>query len=238
MRRFFLLLAGFGLGFGMLLLVQKPKEHIPKENAPDLCLEQVKKVDSLEPMDVRFPYSIPGTELIAQNLVSYEGPFLENDSQQEVVDIAALVLYNAGEQTVDEVQVVLKREKDSFTFHATCIPPESSVMVLEQDGKRCIFPSFSDCTGTLSSKKIEWMGQGSVGIQPRSMGSVSVTNHMEKPIERFVLYYKPYLEESEMYLGGKSYTCPVGSMEPGQTTEVVLHHYAQGYSQIIGAARE
>jgi len=182
-----------------------------------------------------FPYEIPGTPLVAVNPVSYEGPFSSAEGAEPVSDGLALLLKNTADRELLHTLVVLEKADRQYYFAATHIPPEASILVVEarhapwQDGP------FDSCTGSIQYAPGESIPETVLKIEDADLGAVALTNLGPEPLAALRLYYKNYLPEQDMYLGGGTFTKVVDGIAPGETVTVPLNYYASGYSRILKA---
>lgn len=181
--------------------------------------------------EIILPVSVPGTCLVAEQIVLYEGPFLEDDSGTEVTNVAALLLRNTGQFGVERARVVLEAGAVQLVFEADTIPAGQAVLVLEKDGKEYGPQTFTGCTGWEVCSQEDWSGAEMLEIQSVDMGTVRVTNQTDKVLAGILLHYKNYLADPGFFVGGRTYLYLIERLEPGQTIYIYPSHYANGYSQ-------
>lgn len=180
-----------------------------------------------------FPHRIGQTSLIARQLVVYEGPYLETGADTPVSEITALLLYNDGPSEISQAEVRLTGEEELW-FYASNIPPRSQVLVLERNIAPWKEWQITACEGW-SSLGQPGLPDGALDIQEVDMGTLAVTNTTEQPLEEVWLFYKNYLPQSQLYVGGITYITVIEKLEPGQTLQIKPERYASGYSRIIRA---
>lgn len=177
------------------------------------------------------PVTVSGTELIAQRLSAYEGPFLEDGTDREVVDIAALHIYNPTDKEILKTSITLYWEQQPYMFYGEHIPPASTVILLEKSAN----PYRSDmpiaCSGW--QELSEDQSVSGIVVTEISMGTVAVTNMSGKPLKNLQLYYKTWLSPPGFYMGGIAYSTQLPELLPGQTENLQPYHYAKGYSKIV-----
>ena len=99
---------------------------------PQFCpMETESAQESTEQTLCRLPYA----NIMAIRLVSFDGPFYEDRSEEEIIGVAALELKNNGDTLVEYVEAVVYQENRQLRFEATYIPPGGSVLVLEKDAQ-------------------------------------------------------------------------------------------------------
>jgi len=190
----------------------------------------VQKVESLTPVDITLPCEIEGTNLIAESVISYEGPFLEDGSNQEVVNVMALMLYNSGDAGVEQATVVLERDILRFVFEADMIPPGARVLVLEKERAFYGYKNFTSCYGWQTINDSGWTNWP-VTIREISIGALEISNQTYEAYGQMQIYYKTQLEG--VLVGGITFVHTIKALDPGETVQIYPEHYAKGYSKIV-----
>ena len=209
---------------GMLVTVkERVLLNIIPHNAP---LQQVEN-------EWKFPVSVPGTTLIAQRVSSYEGPFLEDGSDREVVNIAALQVYNAGEKNIHKAHIVLFCGDRSLSFYGEHIPVGVTVVLLERSAGTFRSDGFVGCSGWQETEDSGQCIDGEISVSDMAMGTLVVTNLTEKTFQNVQVYYKSYLSPPGMFVGGITYVVEIPLLLPGQTQNLYPYHYASGYSKVV-----
>lgn len=183
---------------------------------------------------VELPCRVQGTDLVASQLVMYEGPYLETGGDEPVSDITALILYNSGDREIAQAEVVLTGEEE-LTFFASNIMPGARVLVLEKNAAAWKKRKISACTGWVNEDAGQILPVDALQIAEADMGTVVVTNISREKLTDIWLFHKNYLEDADLYIGGITYLTQIGSLEVGQSVTVEPAHYASGYSRVIKA---
>lgn len=185
---------------------------------------------------LEFPFVIRGTELIAQCMAQYEGPFLEDEAQEPVSGVMALMVYNPGSRYVQNVRIVLQQGENMLFFEISMLPPGSRVLVLEKN-KSPYSEELLDFCHCLTLHTEENMGEQGIVVTEYD-GKLFLENQTGQPVSNVTLYYKQYSDADGFYLGG--YTCSknIGFLAPEQRMEVELYRYVTGYSRIVAVMTE
>ena len=178
------------------------------------------------------PAQVPGTSLIAERLVCYEGPFMEDGSDGPVVNTAALVIRNAGHSAIRAASVTLERAGERYVFDLTYLLPGMSVMVQEASAVPYFRDGITAITGWAQTMEESPGALSGLELVPLDMGSLSVTNRTGEMLENILLLHKNYLPDGT-FVGGITYETPIAALAPGQTQIIFPEHYAQGYSKIF-----
>ena len=226
LRRFFLLILGIAGSMLAATVLYISAEDVLQDRAlPGRDMELVNT-------ELILPTQVPGTTLIAQKLVSYEGPFLEDGTDREVVNVAALQVFNTSTKEVLQACVELWREDTAYKFYAERIPPGGTVLILETRAQTFLHDGFSSCSGRQLTAQSDTGDRTGISITDRAMGTVIITNLTDRKIENISLYYKSWLNPPGIYVGGICYTYAIPVLLPNQTIEIFPHHYASGYSKV------
>lgn len=183
---------------------------------------------------LEFPLPVVGTDLIARQLIMYEGPFLENGSDTPVSDIMALLLYNDGQQEIAQAEVTVTAG-EKLTFFASNIMPGAQVLVLEANAHPWQDAPVTSCTGTVNLQRNNPLPEQALQIETVDMGTLLVTNTTKADLRDVWLFYKNYVPEGEVYVGGITYIQPIDYLPSGQTLRLEPSHFAAGYSRILKA---
>lgn len=228
-----LLVVGFSAGFCVLwVLLANAYTAVAGYQAlqPVFSVLPGEVPELTRPEELSLPILVPGTCLVAEQIVLYEGPFLENDSGRETVQ-AALLLRNTGAFGVQSAEVILEAGAVKLVFEADTIPAGQAVLALEKDGKEYGPQTFTGCTGWAVCSLEDWSGTEMLDIRGVDMGTVEVTNLTDRVLSGIRLYYKNYLQEPGFFVGGRTYLYLIERLEPGQTIYIYPSRYANGYSR-------
>ncbi|MBR2938040.1 MAG: hypothetical protein IKB80_06100 [Oscillospiraceae bacterium] len=230
MKRFLLLILGFAGSMLMVWALQESvKNTLTKEAFASVQAPQM-------PTGITLPVTVPGTSLVAQEISAYEGPFLEDVSGREVVNIAALHIYNTGEREVRYACITLQTEKDSYVFYGEHIPVGATVVLLEIHAGVYQQSPIKDCSGwqeTTDQKQVDGLI-----ITDKDNGTLVVTNTTGRTLYNLRLYYKSWLSPPGVYMGGISHCVTIPVLAPGQTEMVCPDRYATGYSKVVSVVED
>lgn len=178
------------------------------------------------------PMQVPGTTLAIHNLVRYEGGYLEDRSDIHVTDIAAILLENTGSAGIECARVILHWEDGDYVFDVTMLPPGMRVIVLEKDGQTYRQHPWTGCSGVQKTGDGDWSAFP-VQIAVLDDTKLQLQNTTDMPIRRLQIYYKNYLPDDRILLGGVAYCYLVDQIPAGQSVTVEPYRFAWGYSKIV-----
>ncbi|MBQ3528913.1 MAG: hypothetical protein IJA47_00275 [Oscillospiraceae bacterium] len=181
---------------------------------------------------VSLPVAISGTNLIAQKISPYEGPFLEDGTDREVVDIAALHVYNSGTTEVNKARIALFWSDGFYTFEADHIPAGETVVILEKNGSLYRQGDYIQCNGWQELGQ-ENAVSNDVSVTEMALGTVVVNNLTDETLRNVCVYYKTWLTPPNVYVGGITYMVQIPVLLPRQSKSLYPYHYAVGYSKVV-----
>ena len=194
-------------------------------------LLQCAPVTAAQSPPLSLPCAVEGTELTALHLAYFQGPFWEDDSEDEVTNIAALVVENTGDLMCAEGAVTLEWEDTQMVFELSALPPGAQALVLEKSRQAYRTSPPVCCYGWARKEYPENMGQ--VAVEEPGGITIRVTNISDEPLPVVLLRYKSYDTASGLYIGGITYTAELRNMLPGETRTITPYHYVFGSSKVV-----
>lgn len=182
---------------------------------------------------LRFPYQLVDCPLVLHQITGYEGAFVEDGTDREVVDTAALLVENTSECILKNTRVAIYAGAECFLFFADRLPPGEKTVLLEHNAKAYVDQSFSSCWASCEYVSALHPEEQTIYIRNLGMDTLELSNLTERTICNISIYHKTWSEEIEAYLGGISYVTYVDSLKPGQLLLIKPEHYAFGISKII-----
>lgn len=179
------------------------------------------------------PVRVPGTGLEIQALVQYEGPYWEDGTGDHVHNVAALMLYNPTQTDIVSAEVVLMRQEQAYTFTFSCLPAGERLLVPEKNRQPYFRGEVTGCrcteliTGALTPE------DPTVTLRQSGMSGIVLENQTRRELETVRLYYKLYLSEEQMYVGGTTYEITAQDLPAGGRQEVTPDKFVWGYSAVV-----
>lgn len=176
-------------------------------------------------------YPISCTDMVIMNLAAYDGAFYEDGTGREVVNVAALMLQNRGDDMIPYAHITVDTETERYIFDATMIPPGSSVLIPEKNAK------------TLGTTEIvDYFGWNTVcpedALRPVAVcetldGELLLHNMGDAALWNTTLFYRIYMEDGDYYMGGMAFETQIDHIPMGECVRIMPEHYVIGYSQVV-----
>ena len=204
-------------------------ENTPPSTQPGSTQKPTEEPDR----SIRFPYAIPDTNLVIEQVNSYNGIFFEDGSDRVVANVAAIVLTNKGDSCVEYVNITMKCGDIQLQFTGSTLDAGARMIVLETDSKSLPNGKYTDCTAEIASVTQLVLSEEQVRVEEQENGSLLITNLTEAEIPCIRIFYKYYMDDVDVYVGGITYTAKVVDLEAGESCTVTPSHYYSGFSKIL-----
>jgi len=181
---------------------------------------------------ISFPYAIAGTDLVVERVSSYDGYYVEDGSDKKVKNIAAIVLTNKGGD-LEFAGIGISQGTRSLGFSASQIPAGATVIIQEQNkASYSSDPYYSATATTRPADKFE-MSEKLVTVKDNGNNGLTVTNISDKKLSEVKVFFKSYLPDEKVYVGGITYTITLNDLEKGTSTDVSASHYESKHSVVV-----
>lgn len=182
---------------------------------------------------LHFPLTLPESDLVAEELQCYNGPYWEDGSGEIVENVAGLMVYNPTDRLIDFASFALEQGSRRLYFFVYHLPPKSRCLVLEYNRSSCDPELVTDC----SELSVRWDQQefsreqvDYVGLGP----TMTIVNRDSRELRHVTVWYKQYIKAKDYYLGGAVYSAHVFYLQPGQQRTIWPEHYEAGCAKIVG----
>lgn len=208
-------------------------EQQPDETEPEKEPGGTKKPHNNSGQSSYLPYSIPGSGLVIEQINSYDGLFFEDGSDEEVTNITAMILTNTGDVCAEYIEITIERDGVPLKFVASALESGGTMIVLEATGKQFLDGNYSNCVADVATLAEMTMSEDQVRVEEKAEGGLLVTNITETDIPCVRIFYKFYMHDTDVYVGGITYTAKVTDLAAGASCTITPSHYFNGYSKII-----
>lgn len=207
----------------------EPVPTEPVETEPPIFLPPT----PTEPEMLTFPCRIPGTELVITQVSSYDGVFLEDGQDQQVSNACAIVVVNESDRDLEYAEITLQREDIPLEFRISGLTAGSSTLVLEYSAREYTDSSYADVSASTSMVDAFELSTQLVEVTEQEDGSLTVTNCSSEDIPCVRVFYKFYMKDMDVYVGGITYTAKLVDLAAGASQTIQPSHYLAGMSKIV-----
>ena len=173
-----------------------------------------------------------GIEL--QALSSYQGPYVEDGTDDIVSDVLAITVRNDGDKTVQYAHIILTQGETAYEFNVTTLPVGASAQLLELS--RQPMPDNTDgMTAQVTSCAVfdtePTMCEDVFQIETQDT-AITITNNSGSDITgQIYVYYK--IAYGDLYMGGITYRVGTAGLKAGESTTCYAGHFSTDYSKLM-----
>ncbi len=175
-----------------------------------------------------------GIEL--QALSGYQGPYVEDGTDDIVSDVLAITVRNDGDKTVQYAHIILTQGETAYEFDVTTLPVGASAQLLELS--RQPMPDNTDgMTAQVTACAVfdtePTMCEDVFQIETQDT-AITITNNSGSDITgQIYVYYK--IAYGDLYMGGITYRVGAAGLKAGESTTCYAGHFSTDYSKLMFA---
>lgn len=256
-------IALIAVGLGVIIYLLKKQDTVKSENpiaqkeetkdtGEDLESQQVdekeekKESQTANSTDIRswfeedagdkddvFPYLIPNSSLSIRAVKSYSGVFIEDGSDKDVSGIAAIILDNKGSEEIEYAKITLKCEGKEYIFEARTLAAGATMVVQESSGAKYVDGEYKEANAQIATMEKLEMSEKSVKVSETETGALQITNISDADIPCVRVFYKFYMEDVQVAVGGITYTSKITELKAGETRVITPSHYDKDASRVM-----
>ena len=173
-----------------------------------------------------------GIEL--QALSGYQGPYVEDGTDDIVSDVLAITVRNDGDKTVQYAHIILTQGETVYEFDVTTLPVGASAQLLELS--RQPMPDSTDgMTAQVTACAVfdtePTMCEDVFQIETQDT-AITITNNSGSDITgQIYVYYK--IAYGDLYMGGITYRVGAAGLKAGESTTCYAGHFSTDYSKLM-----
>lgn len=173
-----------------------------------------------------------GIEL--QALSGYQGPYVEDGTDDIVSDVLAITVRNDGDKTVQYAHIILTQGETAYEFDVTTLPVGASAQLLELT--RQPMPDSTDgMTAQVTACAVfdtePTMCEDVFQIETQDT-AITITNNSGSDITgQIYVYYK--IAYGDLYMGGITYRVGTAGLKAGESTTCYAGHFSTDYSKLM-----
>lgn len=171
-------------------------------------------------------------DIVIQQVKAYSGIYIEDGSDKQVSNVAAIQVKNTSSKPLEFAQIQLYNGKKKLIFDVSTLPANSSAVVMEKN--KAGFNSSSGVTygGTTAGYLSSLDKASNVKCEKVKNNGIKVTNTSKKDIPCVRIFYK-YKSSEGYYVGGITYTAKVENLKAGESQTVYPSHFDSDGGQIM-----
>ncbi len=185
------------------------------------------------PAGITFPYAIEESGLVIEKISGYDGIFLEDGSDGEISGVAAILVKNTADQCVDYAEIFVQGDSADYSFKVSGLASGKSAIVMDMNKSAFVSQKYNSIAAETAYAGFFEMSESLIQVEELGEGKLRVSNVSDSDIPCVRLFYKFYMPEEDVYVGGITYTTKIINLKAGEAIEVIPSHYAAGSSKVI-----
>lgn len=182
---------------------------------------------------IKFPCEIPEYGLTIQKMAAYNGMFVEDGTNASTENVAMLLIENNGDFPVEYTQICVQYGQDQLLFDISALPVGEKLVVQEKTGKPIPESKASAATAMVVQRADMEMSESKVRVTDNGNNTLTIQNLTDEVIPTVRVFYKYYMEEEGLFVGGIAFTVRITRLGAGASVTVQPSHYTSQTSRVV-----
>lgn len=184
--------------------------------------------------DLVFPCVVEEYDLVIEKMASYTGLYVEDGTNNQCTDVAMLLVHNNSQQPLEYTQITIEFPSETLEFYLSALPAGQRVVVQERSAK-AVPASGAKEAKVMLVQQAEMSVSPEISVRDNGDNSITVENLTGKEIQTVRVFYKYYMEEENLYVGGIAFTAKIGRLPAGGKMVIRPSHYISQTSRVVMA---
>lgn len=180
-----------------------------------------------------FPCQVPGYDLVIEKLAPYSGLFVEDGRNTPTQSVAMLMLHNNGGFPLEYTQISVQCGEETLLFDISALPAGQRLVVQEKNGKPMPEAPASSANAMVVRRANMDMSADKVRVVDNGDNTLTVQNLTDKDIPTVRIFYKYYMEDESVFVGGIAFTVRITRLGAGASMTLQPSHYTSLSSRVV-----
>lgn len=181
---------------------------------------------------ISFPCTVPEHGLVIEKLDAFQGMFVEDGTNAQLSNVAMLLVRNDSTTPLEYTQLRVKFAKEELLFDISALPVGERLVVQEKNAKP--LPAGKPLSANaLVIHRAELTMDSQVQVTDNGDNTLSVTNLTAETIPTVRVFYKYYMEDEKIFVGGIAFTVRITRLAPGATVKLQPSHYTSQSGRVV-----
>lgn len=205
----------------------------PEEQPPAVVIPPEKDPQTGEELGISFPCQIPGYDLTIEKMAPYNGMFVEDGSNANIENVAMLLVKNNGDFPVEYTQIRVVCGQEELLFDISALPVGEKLVVQEKTGKTILASDATSASALVVQRADMEMSESKVQVIDNGDNTLTVKNLTNETISTVRVFYKYYMENEQLFVGGIAFTVRISRLGAGASVTVQPSHYTSQTSRVV-----
>lgn len=205
----------------------------PEEQPPSVVIPPENDPQTGEELGISFPCQIPGYDLTIEKMAPYNGMFVEDGSNANIENVAMLLVKNNGDFPVEYTQIRVVCGQEELLFDISALPAGEKLVVQEKTGKTILASDATSASALVVQGADMEMSEDMVKVTDNGDNTLTIENLTEETIPTVRVFYKYYMENEQLFVGGIAFTVRISRLGAGASVTVQPSHYTSQTSRVV-----
>ena len=205
----------------------------PKDLPPVVTIPSEKDPQTGEPEGLSFPCKVPQYGLVIEKVAPYNGMFVEDGTNANIENVAMLMVSNNGDFPVEYTQIMLTYGQEELLFDISALPVGQKLVVQEKNGKPIPADKADAATALVVQRADMEMSEDQVQVTDNGDNTLTIRNLTNKTIPTIRVFYKYYMEDENVFVGGIAFTVRVTRLGGNGSITIQPSHYTSETSRVV-----
>ena len=201
----------------------------------NVALPTLRDPDTGSPV-IAFPCRVNPYGLVIEKIGNYTGKYVEDGSNTTVNGVAMILVRNESGHDIQYATLSMKYDDVTLLFEISALPAGGTAVVQEKARRGVPDGDPRACDALVVQQAQPGFTAEQVSVTENEDGSLTVTNLTDETIPALRVFYKYYLEEEQIYVGGIAFASKVTQLRPHSSATIRPTHYEKGSSRIVMVA--
>ena len=205
----------------------------PEDRPPMVEIPPEKDPVTGEELGISFPCQIPEYDLVIEKLAPYSGMFVEDGSNADAQNVAMLLVKNSGSFPVEYTRIRVACGQEELLFDISALPAGEKLVVQEKTGKAIQESKVTAASALVVQRANMEMSEGKVKVIDNGDNTLTIQNLTDETIPTIRVFYKYYMEEENLFVGGIAFTVRISRLSAGASVTIQPSHYTSKTSRVV-----
>ena len=205
----------------------------PTDLPSAIVIPSQKDPETGDEMAMSFPCQIPGYDLVIEKLAPYDGMFVEDGSNADIENVAMLMVKNDGGFPVEYTQIRVACGEEELLFDVSALPVGERLVVQEKTGKAIPEGGATSASVLVVQRADMEMSESKVKVTDNGNNTLTIRNLTDETIPTVRLFYKYYMDEEQLFVGGIAFTVRITKLGAGASVTIQPSHYTSRSGRVV-----
>ena len=212
-----------------------PEEQLtpPTDQSATVVIPPEKDPQTGEELGISFPCQIPGYDMTIEKFAPYNGMFVEDGSNVDIKNVAMLLVKNNGNFPVEYARIRVVCGQEELLFDISALPAGEKLVVQEKTGKSISQSEVTSASALVVQRANMEMSEGKVQVTDNGDNTLTVKNLTDETIPTIRVFYKYYMEDENLFVGGIAFTVRLSRLDAGASVTIQPSHYTSQTSRVV-----